>query len=57
MGGDGKSLPLLLLGATVTGLLGVAAILLIRNLTRLKEDTQPGAVLSVFFAARRRSSA
>ena len=50
-GGDGKSLPLLLLGATVTGLLGVAAILLIRNLTRLKEDTALGAVLSVFFGA------
>lgn len=50
-GGDGKSLPVLLLGATVTGLLGIGAILLIRNLTRLKEDTALGAVLSVFFGA------
>ncbi|MCA9049681.1 MAG: metal ABC transporter permease [Planctomycetaceae bacterium] len=50
-GGDGKSLPVLLLGATLSGLLGVAAILLIRNLTRLKEDAALGIVLSVFFGA------
>lgn len=48
---DGKSLPILLLGATITGLLGVGTILLIRNLTRLKEDTALGAVLSVYFGA------
>lgn len=47
----GKSILPLLLGATVTGLLGVGAILLMRNLTRLKEDTALGAVLSVFFGA------
>ncbi len=46
-----KSLPILLLGATMTGLVGVCAVLLIRNLTRLKEDTALGAVLSVFFGA------
>ncbi|MCO6457519.1 MAG: metal ABC transporter permease [Pirellulaceae bacterium] len=51
LGGDGKSLPVLLLGATLTGLAGVAAILLLRHLTRLKEDTALGAVLSVFFGA------
>ncbi len=51
MGGNGKSLPILLLGATLTGLLGMGAILLIRNLTRLKEDAALGAVLSVFFGA------
>jgi manganese/zinc/iron transport system permease protein len=51
LGADGKSLPVLLLGATVTGLLGVGTILLIRNLTRLKEDTALGIVLSVFFGA------
>ncbi|MDA7978208.1 MAG: metal ABC transporter permease [Pirellulales bacterium] len=51
LGMSGKSLPVLLLGAVATGLLGVAAILLIRNLTRLKEDTALGAVLSVFFGA------
>ncbi|MCA9228687.1 MAG: metal ABC transporter permease [Planctomycetales bacterium] len=46
---DGKSLPFLLSGATVSGLLGVGVILLIRQRTRLKEDTALGAVLSVFF--------
>ena len=51
LGYSAKSLPILLLGATVTGLFGVGAILLIRNMTRLKEDTALGAVLSVFFGA------
>lgn len=51
LGIDGKSLPVLLFGATATGLVGLAAILTIRNLTRLKEDTALGAVLSVFFGA------
>lgn len=46
-----KSLPVLLVGATATGLLGVGLILLLRNLTRLKEDAAMGAVLSVFFGA------
>ncbi len=50
-GGTGKSLIILLLGATVSGVLGLAMILLIRNLTRLKEDTALGIVLSVFFGA------
>jgi manganese/zinc/iron transport system permease protein len=50
-GWDSKSLPLLLCGATVTGLLGVGVILTLRNLTRLKEDTAMGIVLSVFFGA------
>jgi len=49
LGGDGKALPVLLTGATLTGLFGVGAILVIRNHTRLKEDTALGAVLSVFF--------
>jgi len=47
----GKAIVPLLIGATATGLLGVGAILLMRNLTRLKEDTALGAVLSVFFGA------
>lgn len=51
LGWDAKSLPLLLFGATATGLLGVAVILTLRNLTRLKEDTALGIVLSVFFGA------
>lgn len=48
-GGSGKWLPGLLLGAMISGGLGVGAILAIRNLTRLKEDAALGIVLSVFF--------
>ena len=51
LGGDAKSLPYLLTGATLSGLLGVAVILWIRNQTRLKEDAALGIVLSVFFGA------
>ena len=51
MGWDDKSLPLLLFGATITGLIGVGVILMLRNLTRLKEDAALGIVLSVFFGA------
>lgn len=50
-GGTGKALPVLLTGATLSGLLGLGFILLIRNCTRLKEDTALGIVLSVFFGA------
>ena len=49
LGWDAKSLPLLLFGATVTGLIGLGVVLVIRHSTRLKEDTALGAVLSVFF--------
>lgn len=48
-GGTGKNLAVLLTGAAVTGLLGLGSILVIRNYTRLKEDTALGIVLSVFF--------
>lgn len=48
-GGAGKSLPGLLLGATVTGVGGVALVMLIRNTTRIKDDAAMGIVLSVFF--------
>jgi manganese/zinc/iron transport system permease protein len=51
LGGDGKSLPFLLFGATVTGLLGCVAVLFIRNHSRIKDDTAMGIVLSVFFGA------
>lgn len=51
LGYNGKSLPLLLAGATVSGLLGIATILLIRKNTRIKEDAALGIVLSVFFGA------
>ena len=47
--GNGKFLPGLLLGALFTGLLGGGSVLLIRQSTRLKEDTALGIVLSVFF--------
>ncbi|WP_182870405.1 metal ABC transporter permease [Rhodopirellula sp. JC639] len=50
-GGNEKSLLWLLVGATASGLLGVAVILVIRNQTRLKEDAALGIVLSVFFGA------
>ncbi len=49
LGGDGKSLPVLLLGATLSSLTGIACIMLIRTFTRLKEDVALGVVLSVFF--------
>jgi len=51
LGLDEKSLPVLLFGAAVSGGLGVAAILTIRALPRLKEDAALGIVLSVFFGA------
>ena len=49
MGGSGKSLPGLLAGAAVFGLLGFGSVLLIKNTTRLKDDVAMGIVLSVFF--------
>jgi len=50
-GAAGKSLPVLLTGAAVTGVLGAGGILLIRRYTRLKEDAALGVTLSVFFGA------
>lgn len=49
MGGEGKSLPILLAGATVSGLFGIVSILLIRKMTRIKEDAALGIILSVYF--------
>ncbi len=49
LGGSGKSLPLLLAGATVSGVIGVLVMLAIRNTTRLRDDVAMGLVLSVFF--------
>lgn len=51
LGGEGKSLPLLLGGAAVTGLLGCRAVQFIRDRTRIKDDAAMGIVLSVFFGA------
>lgn len=48
-GGDGKWLPGLLLGATLSGLMGMGLVLLIGRYTRIKEDAALGIVLSVFF--------
>jgi manganese/zinc/iron transport system permease protein len=49
LGDSGKSLAGLLAGATISGLLGVAAILTIRHTTRIKDDAAMGIILSVFF--------
>lgn len=49
--GSGKSLPALLVGAAISGLLGVFATLAIRSMTRIKEDTALALVLSTFFGA------
>lgn len=49
LGGNGKFLPGLLLGACISGVVGMMFILGIRQLTRLKEDAALGIVLSVFF--------
>ena len=49
LGLSGRSLPGLLLGATVTGLLGVLLVIAIRRTTKLKDDAAMGIVLSVFF--------
>jgi manganese/zinc/iron transport system permease protein len=51
LGGEGRSLPVLLVGASVTGVLGVLCVQAIVRHTRLHEDAAIGAVLSVFFGA------
>lgn len=50
-GADGKSLPVLLTGAAITGVIGCALVLFIRNNSRIKDDAAMGIVLSVFFGA------
>ena len=51
LGGDGKSLPILLAGAGIAGIIGCATVLFIREQTRIKNDAAMGIVLSVFFGA------
>jgi manganese/zinc/iron transport system permease protein len=51
LGSAGKSLPVLLLGAAVTGVLGVLCVQALLRHTRLREDAAIGIVLSVFFGA------
>lgn len=51
LGLGGRSLPVLLLGATITGVLGVLCIQAMLRHARLHEDAAIGIVLSVFFGA------
>jgi len=48
-GGSGKSLVGLLIGASITGVVGVGMVMLITNTSRVKDDAAMGIVLSVFF--------
>jgi manganese/zinc/iron transport system permease protein len=49
MGFSGKWLPGLLLGAAISGIVGLLTMLAIRSTTRLRDDAAMGFVLSVFF--------
>lgn len=49
MGISGRSLPLLLAGASITGALGMGAVAAIRAHSRVKDDAALAIVLSVFF--------
>lgn len=51
LGFEGRSLPVLLIGAAATGVLGVLCIQALLRFTRLHEDAAIGIVLSVFFGA------
>ncbi len=49
LGGNPRSLPLLMLGALVSGLFGMGCVLFITRFTRISQDAALGIVLSVFF--------
>ncbi|MFW5695687.1 MAG: iron chelate uptake ABC transporter family permease subunit [Alkalispirochaeta sp.] len=49
VGADPRSLPLLMTGALISGLLGMGSVLVISRFTRLSQDAALGIVLSVFF--------
>jgi manganese/zinc/iron transport system permease protein len=49
LGGDGRSLPGLLLGSALSAALGLLCVSWLTRATRLSEDAAIGAVLSVFF--------
>lgn len=51
LGFEGRTLPVLLLGATITGVIGVVCVHAILRYSRLHEDAAIGIVLSVFFGA------
>jgi manganese/zinc/iron transport system permease protein len=46
-----RSVPIMLLGALASGVLGIGIIVALRRWTRVKEDAAIGIVLSVFFGA------
>ena len=46
-----KNLPVLLVGATVSGVLGMLTVTALRSIPRIKEDAAIGIVLSVYFGA------
>jgi len=49
LGFAGKSLPVLLFGAILSGVTGMAAVMLIRRFSHIKDDAALAIVLSVFF--------
>ncbi|HXG48277.1 MAG TPA: metal ABC transporter permease, partial [Methylomirabilota bacterium] len=49
LGGSGRSLPVLLAGAAVTGVLGMVLVAVVRANSRVKDDAALAIVLSVFF--------
>lgn len=51
LGAQGRTLPVLMLGATVSGVIGVLCVHAITRWSRLTEDTAIAIVLSVFFGA------
>ncbi|HXT59917.1 MAG TPA: metal ABC transporter permease [Pirellulales bacterium] len=48
---DRRNLPAMLVGALMTGIVGVSLLIGLRRATRVKEDAAIGVVLSVFFGA------
>jgi len=51
LGVSGKTLPVLLTGAALSGIAGMAAVLVIRRFSHIKDDAALAIVLSVFFGA------
>jgi manganese/zinc/iron transport system permease protein len=49
LGGSGRAMPILLLGAVASGVLGVLAVHALARTSRLPEDAAMGAVLASFF--------
>lgn len=49
LGFSGRSLPVLLIGGAITGVLGVVCVQAVLRFSRLREDAAIGIVLSVFF--------